>query len=570
MLKNFSIVHKLYIGFGLVIAVTMLIIFVAYNNFNQLVTANGWDKHTYEVLLECRGMIKSLIDIETGQRGFAITGDEKFLEPLNNGLIEFDKYFNRTKELTADNSKQQDRLQQLKDSQQKWLLVDVNEVIELRRQVAAGKRPMDEAVKFVQSARGKQYMDAMRALTSDMEKDETVLLEKRGKDAQELQRKMYHTLLLGGIVELVLGAIVMLTLSFGVGKGIVEPLKTVVTITDQFAQGDLTSEIVVSAKNEVGQVQSAVSEMSKKLTSVISMVRENSISLSSASLQISASSQNLSQGTSEQAASVEQITASIEQMGASINRNSENSRQMEQMANRGASEIERSGRSVTETVEAMKTIASRISIIEEIAYQTNLLALNAAIEAARAGEHGKGFAVVATEVRKLAERSQVAAKEISSLSTSSVNKAEETGRMLVELVPIIRKTADMVQEVSAVSREQATGVMQMNQAMSQVDQVTQRNAAAAEQLASTAQEMSAQADGLKETMSFFQVKADSASNGHSYKTTKPASVSSLGRANQPIRSMPKTESISLSPLPAHALNGNGYHKPLDGNFSHFN
>ena len=171
----------------------------------------------------------------------------------------------------------------------------------------------------------------------------------------------------------------------------------------------------------------------------------------------------------------------------------------------GATDAEESGRVAQETTVAMKTIAQKISIIEDIAYQTNLLALNAAIEAARAGEHGKGFAVVATEVRKLAERSQGAANEISALAVTSVTVAEKSGQLLAALVPSIRKTAELVQEVAAASREQAQGVTQINQAMSQVDQVTQRTASAAEELASTAEEMTAQAESLKDLVGFFTI-----------------------------------------------------------------
>jgi methyl-accepting chemotaxis protein len=227
--------------------------------------------------------------------------------------------------------------------------------------------------------------------------------------------------------------------------------------------------------------------------------------VSSASAQVSASAQMLSNGTSEQAASVEETTASLEQMNASITQNAENSRQMEHMAIKGAVDVQESGKAVAESVGAMKTIAEKISIIEEIAYQTNLLALNAAIEAARAGEHGKGFAVVATEVRKLAERSQTAAQEISSLTASSVRVAERSGELLSNLVPSIQKTAELVQEVATASREQAAGVAQVNRAMTQVDQVTQRNAAAAEQLSSTAEQLAVQAASLLKAMGSFQL-----------------------------------------------------------------
>jgi len=249
----------------------------------------------------------------------------------------------------------------------------------------------------------------------------------------------------------------------------------------------------------------AISRTVEELARIIREARAASNGLSSAAAQVSSSSQTLSEGTNEQAASVEETTASLEEMSASISQNAENSRQMEQMALKGADDAEGSGVAVKETLEAMKAIAEKISIVEDIAYQTNLLALNAAIEAARAGEHGKGFAVVATEVRKLAERSQRAAKEISGLAGSSVKIAERAGQSLVELVPAIKKTAELVQEVAAASREQSAGVSQISKAMSQVDQVTQRNAAAAEQLSSTAEGMANEAEALQQLMAFYRV-----------------------------------------------------------------
>jgi methyl-accepting chemotaxis protein len=282
-------------------------------------------------------------------------------------------------------------------------------------------------------------------------------------------------------------------------------LRALAGAAERVANGDLAGRVELDRHDEVGQVSDAINTMIGKLLEVVSEVRSGAANLAAASGQVSATTQNLSRGTSEQAASVQETTSSIEQMKASISSNADNSRQMEQMASKGVKDGEESGRAVHETVVAMKSIAEKVSIIEEIAYQTNLLALNAAIEAARAGDHGKGFAVVATEVRKLAERSQTAAREISSLASSSVRTAERSGALLAELVPAIRKTADLVQEVAAASREQASGINQVNKAIGHMDQVTQRNAAAGEQLASTAEEVASQADSLQHLMSFFNV-----------------------------------------------------------------
>ncbi|MHB8482922.1 MAG: methyl-accepting chemotaxis protein [Nitrospiria bacterium] len=302
---------------------------------------------------------------------------------------------------------------------------------------------------------------------------------------------------------------VAMFLSMGIAwvitKGITEPVKMAVGVADRITRGDLTVAVEFNRKDELGRLLSAMSKMIQRLGQVISEAREGSNAVANASGQVSSSAQTLSTGTSEQASSIEEMTASLEQMSVSIAQNAENSRQMQLMAAKGARDAEESAGAVKETVEAMKKITGKISIIEEIAYQTNLLALNAAIEAARAGDQGRGFAVVASEVRKLAERSQFAANEINTLAGSSVKIAEEAGELLKQLTPSIKKTAELVEEVAAASQEQSSGVTQINKAMAQVDQVTQRNASSAEELSAAAEEMASQADALKKLMSFFRL-----------------------------------------------------------------
>jgi methyl-accepting chemotaxis protein len=357
---------------------------------------------------------------------------------------------------------------------------------------------------------------------------------------------------------LILAGAILFGIIFGflVVRSVVKPMQEAVDIADAVAAGNLNVSIAPTGRDEVARLQTATHLMVEKLKEIIGEVRGGAEALSSASAELSATAQGLSQGTSEQAASVEETTAGLEQMSASITQNAENSRATEQTALDGAKDAEESGVAVRQTVEVMNTIAAKISIIEDIAYQTNLLALNAAIEAARAGEHGRGFAVVATEVRKLAERSQLAATEINTLAGSSVAVAERSGSQLIELVPAIRKTAELVQEVAAASQEQSAGVAQINKAMSQVDQITQRNASAAEELSSTAEEMAAQAEALQQLMQFFKVGEESAGGRRVAKAG--ASAGNGGSrptpAARPVRPGPSHADLAV----AGASNGQGH------------
>ncbi len=301
-------------------------------------------------------------------------------------------------------------------------------------------------------------------------------------------------------------------------------------VVRKVAAGDLTVQVEL-ASGDNSSMLAAVKGMADKLSQIIGEVRTASDALSAAAEQVSATAQSISQGASEQASSVEETSASIEQMSSSVQQNADNAKVTEGMSSKAAKEAVEGGQAVKDTVQAMKTIADKISIVDDIAYQTNLLALNAAIEAARAGEHGKGFAVVADEVRKLAERSQEAAQEIGEVAKNSVSLAEHAGGLLDAIVPSIAKTSDLVQEISSASDEQSSGIGQINTAVTQLSQLTQENSSASEELAATAEEMSGQAEQLQELMSFFTTSAVSGARQVAGQAIKRAAkTSGLGGA----------------------------------------
>jgi methyl-accepting chemotaxis protein len=282
------------------------------------------------------------------------------------------------------------------------------------------------------------------------------------------------------------------------------PIVRLAEAAKRIAAGDLAASVEVTSADEIGTLQGAMNEITENLSGVIGQVRNGAEALGTAAGQVSTTSEALTHGTGQQAASLQETTASLQSMSTSIGQNAASAQETERVATAAARDAEESGHAVTATVEAMRTITEKISIIQDIAYQTNLLALNAAIEAARAGEQGRGFAVVAAEVRKLAERSQAAARQILDQAAASVLVAERSGELLVALVPAIQKTAALVKEVAGTSREQSSSVARVSAAMQQIDGVTQRTVSASQELSSTATELASQAAGLQQLVEFFR------------------------------------------------------------------
>nr|WP_224372314.1 methyl-accepting chemotaxis protein [Hyalangium versicolor] len=346
-------------------------------------------------------------------------------------------------------------------------------------------------------------------LLTELESKEFDGMEQFGAEARSTAAE-YSKLVLMVIVAVLLvscivGFFIMAVITRQLGG---EP-RYAAAMMKRVADGDLKVQIATASKDS-NSLLFALRQMVEKLQATMGEISLAASSLSAAATQVSSSSSRVSQGCSEQAAMVEESTSGLEQMTQSITQNAEGSRAMAAVATQSGAEAEQGAQSVVRTVKAMKDIADKVNIIEEIAFQTNLLALNAAIEAARAGEHGRGFAVVATEVRKLAERSRASAKEIGATATTSVSTAEASGQALAKLLPAIRRTEVLVRDLAATSGEQAQNVEQMSGAMQQINQTVQASAAAAQDLASTAEELASQAESLQQLISFFRVRGATA------------------------------------------------------------
>ncbi|MEJ2663988.1 MAG: methyl-accepting chemotaxis protein, partial [Spirochaetia bacterium] len=510
--NNLKMSTRMYLGFGGILFLLVLLAIIVYTNIRGIAKANqdyityaNYDKEMVQKVVDHFKWVVNLekmflanlnttdvqLDYTKCALGKFIYGDEakklsesdpKFAELIHN-LIEPHKHLHESA-VTIKNIWMKrhigliDILKDRLDDHRKWAAQLSTIILERNPNIRIELDPTQCAFgKFLASPKLQEFtrnfpelkniIDEVRRPHEQLQADVSAYLAKKSSSARNTLMSTSSATQWIVIIVSIIAILIGITLSFALVRSFTRPLNEAVEVSNRLAEGDLTVTIDEKGNDEIGTLLNSMRNMVGSLKNIITTVKSSSGNVSSGSQNISSTAQQMSQGATEQAASAEEVSSSMEQMGANIKQNADNALQTEKIALKAAEDATTGGEAVARTVEAMKNIAAKISIIEEIARNTNLLALNAAIEAARAGEHGKGFAVVAAEVRKLAERSQKAAKEISEMSVSSVDTAENAGNLLNKIVPDIQKTAELVQEINAASGEQKSGSEQINKAIMQ-------------------------------------------------------------------------------------------------------